>query len=235
MFFYASKGARVRVLTAIKTRAQRGGWRGEQRASAPALPLPRCWLSCPFLFFCGGDWPAATRLPPPTESRLFISFSLFFRPLPPLATPPTAAELSSRPYWRVNTWDPDDAWSSVCHGKAEDARRDAVESAAAPPCCMLWRGVDRQRRRSAKDAARPVHFQSPTLPLPTTHLHTPPYPLPTRRSFDPHGLLYCAEGDLDKGVLRSPDLYGRLADTVEHLVTCATTTADSRPTAPPHD
>lgn len=39
--------------------------------------------------------------------------------------------------------------------------------------------------------------------------------------FDPHGLLFCAEADLDRALLRSPDLLARFADTLEHLITCA--------------
>lgn len=32
---------------------------------------------------------------------------------------------------------------------------------------------------------------------------------------DPHGLLYCAEGDLDKVLLRSPEMYAAFVDTLE--------------------
>ena len=36
---------------------------------------------------------------------------------------------------------------------------------------------------------------------------------------DPHGLLFCAEGDLDYALLRSPPLYRRFADRLHHLLT----------------
>ena len=35
--------------------------------------------------------------------------------------------------------------------------------------------------------------------------------------FDPHGMLFCSEGALDKVLIRSPDVYGRWADELEFI------------------
>ena len=35
---------------------------------------------------------------------------------------------------------------------------------------------------------------------------------------DPHGLLYCAEGDLEKGILSDPSVHGRYVDVLEELI-----------------
>ena len=35
---------------------------------------------------------------------------------------------------------------------------------------------------------------------------------------DPHGLLYCAEADLDKVLLRSPEMYASFVDTIEWVL-----------------
>jgi hypothetical protein len=44
---------------------------------------------------------------------------------------------------------------------------------------------------------------------------------------DPHGLLFCAESDLDYALLRSPRLYRRFADRLHHLLTVHLTAGTS--------
>ena len=50
---------------------------------------------------------------------------------------------------------------------------------------------------------------------------------------DPHGLLFCAEGDLDYALPRSPPLCRRFADRLHHLLTVQLTPSSSTPGFPP--